>query len=79
MLVDMLAARGRGAAFQRRRRERAWTTSTASSAGTCAGTSLRELEKVLQRRGVRLSLLDPDKLAAQVVAQHADVKARQLI
>ena len=40
---------------------------------------LRELEKVLQRRGVRLSLLDAEQLAAQLVAQHADVKARQLI
>ena len=41
--------------------------------------SLRELEKVLKRRGVRLALLDPEKLSAQVVAQHADVKRRQLI
>lgn len=41
--------------------------------------SLRELEKALRRRGVRLSLLDPEKLAAQVVAQHADVKRRQLL
>jgi uncharacterized protein (DUF58 family) len=40
---------------------------------------LRELEKVLQRRGVRLSLLDPEQLSAQIVAQHAEVKARQLI
>ena len=41
--------------------------------------SLRELEKVLRRRGIRLALLDADKLAAQVIAQHADVKRRQLI
>ena len=40
---------------------------------------LRELEKVLQRRGVRFSQLDPTRLPAQLVAQHADVKARQLI
>ena len=40
---------------------------------------LRELEKVLQRRGVRFSLLDPSQLPAQLVAQHAEVKARQLI
>ena len=40
---------------------------------------LRELGSVLQRRGVRLSLLDPTRLAAQVVAQHAEVKARQLL
>lgn len=42
-------------------------------------SSLRELEKVLQRRGVRFALLDPEKLAAQVVAQHAEVKRRQLL
>ena len=41
--------------------------------------SLRELGKVLQRRGVRFSLLDPAKLAAQVIAQHAEVKRRQLL
>ncbi len=40
---------------------------------------LRELTQVLQRRGVRLSLLDPTRLPAQLVAQHADVKARQLL
>jgi len=41
--------------------------------------SLRELEKTLKRRGVRLAMLDPEMLAAQVIAQHADVKRRQLI
>jgi uncharacterized protein (DUF58 family) len=40
---------------------------------------LRELENILRRRGVRLSLLDPAQLAAQLIAQHADVKRRQLI
>lgn len=41
--------------------------------------SLRELEKRLKRRGVRFALLDPDRLAAQVIGQHADVKRRQLL
>lgn len=40
---------------------------------------LRELEKVLQSRGIRFNQLDPVKLPAQLVAQHADVKARQLV
>jgi uncharacterized protein (DUF58 family) len=40
---------------------------------------LRELGKVLQRRGIRFSQLDPVRLAAQLVAQHAEVKARQLL
>ncbi|MEA3207413.1 MAG: hypothetical protein QOE70_470 [Chthoniobacter sp.] len=48
-------------------------------AGHLQWRDLRELEKVLRRRGVRFSLLDAEKLAAQVVAQHADVKARQLL
>ena len=41
--------------------------------------SLRELENVLRRRGVRLSQLDPNRLAAQLIAQHAEVKRRQLL
>jgi uncharacterized protein (DUF58 family) len=40
---------------------------------------LREFGKVLQHRGVRFSLLDPARLPAQLVAQHAEVKARQLL
>ena len=40
---------------------------------------LRELENVLRRRGVRLGLLDPEKLAAQLITQHAEVKRRQLL
>jgi uncharacterized protein (DUF58 family) len=40
---------------------------------------LRELESKLKRRGVRFSLLDPEKIAAEVIAQHADVKRRQLL
>ncbi len=41
--------------------------------------SLRELEQVLKRRGIRFSLLDPAKLVAQVITQHAEVKRRQLL
>jgi uncharacterized protein (DUF58 family) len=41
--------------------------------------SLRELANVLRRRGVRLSQIDPDKLAAELIAQHAEVKRRQLL
>lgn len=41
--------------------------------------NLRELEKVLQRRGVRFNLLDNEKMAAQLVTQYLGVKARQLI
>ena len=40
---------------------------------------LCELERVLQRRGVRFSLLDNERLSAQLVRQYLNVKQRQLI
>jgi uncharacterized protein (DUF58 family) len=40
---------------------------------------LRELEKVLRRRGIRFAALDPANLAADLVQQHASVRARQLV
>ncbi|MDB6111453.1 MAG: hypothetical protein JWR69_3203, partial [Pedosphaera sp.] len=40
---------------------------------------LRELEKVLKRRGVRFSLLENEKLSAQLVSQYLSVKQRQLL
>jgi uncharacterized protein (DUF58 family) len=40
---------------------------------------LRELRTVLQRLGVRFHLLDPEKLPSQLIGQHAEVKARQLL
>jgi hypothetical protein len=40
---------------------------------------LRELEKILQRRGVRLSQLQNERLSAEVVSQYLGVKQRQLI
>jgi uncharacterized protein (DUF58 family) len=41
--------------------------------------NLRELEKVLQRRGVRFSLLKDERLSAQLVSQYLDVKRRQAL
>ncbi|MEQ1859316.1 MAG: DUF58 domain-containing protein [Chthoniobacteraceae bacterium] len=40
---------------------------------------LRELERVLRRRGIRFSLLDPLMIAAQLVKQHAEVRQRELV
>ena len=40
---------------------------------------LRELEKVLQRRGVRFSLLENERLSVQLVSQYLAVKQRQLL
>lgn len=42
-------------------------------------SQLRELQKGLRRHGVRLSLLDPTMLPAQLVAQHGEVRTRQLV
>ena len=41
--------------------------------------NLRELEKVLQRRGVRFSLLKNERLSADLVSQYLNVKRRQVL
>jgi uncharacterized protein (DUF58 family) len=41
--------------------------------------NLRELEKVLQRRGVRFSLLENERLSAGLVSQYLSLKQRQLL
>ena len=41
--------------------------------------NLRELEKVLQRRGVSFKLVENEKLAADLVGQYLGVKQRQLL
>ena len=40
---------------------------------------LRELQKVLQYRGVRLSFLDPATLSSDLLSQHSDARARSLV
>lgn len=40
---------------------------------------LRELQKVLQRRGVQFSLLSNERLSAELVSQYLSVKQRQLL
>lgn len=40
---------------------------------------LRELQKVLQRRAVRFSLLDNENLSTELVSQYMSVKQRQLL
>lgn len=41
--------------------------------------NLRELEKVLHRRGIRFSLLNPQNVTAQLVSQYLAVKKRQVL
>lgn len=48
-------------------------------AGHIQWHDLRELERVLHRRGVTLSLLDNAKMCVQLVAQYIGVKQRQLL
>jgi hypothetical protein len=48
-------------------------------AGHLRWHGLRELEKVLQRRGVQLSLLQSEKLAVDLVSQYVNVKRRQAL
>lgn len=48
-------------------------------AGHLRWQQLRELEKVLQRRGVRLSLLQSERLAVDLVSQYLNVKQRQIL
>jgi uncharacterized protein (DUF58 family) len=40
---------------------------------------LRELEKVLKRRGVNFNLMENERLAADLVSQYLNVKSRQLV
>jgi uncharacterized protein (DUF58 family) len=40
---------------------------------------LRELEKVLSRRGIRFALLDPIMISAELVRQHTEVRERELV
>jgi hypothetical protein len=40
---------------------------------------LRELQKALQRRGVQFSLLDNERLSAELVSQYLSIKQRQLL
>jgi hypothetical protein len=41
--------------------------------------NLRELQKVLQRRGIDFALLDNERLSADLVSQYISVKQRQLL
>jgi uncharacterized protein (DUF58 family) len=41
--------------------------------------NLRELEKILHRKGVRFSLLKNERLSAELVSQYLSVKQRQLL
>ena len=78
VLVNMLQLPGVRPLFSNEQ-----VSSTTELYGELAGhmrwQALRELEKVLQRRGVRLSLLQSERLAADLVSQYVGVKQRQAL
>jgi uncharacterized protein (DUF58 family) len=47
--------------------------------GHLSWQKLRQLEKVLQRRGVRLSQVEHERLSVELVSQYLNVKQRQLL
>ncbi len=51
----------------------------AELAGHLRWQALRETQKVLERRGVRFSLLADERLSAEMVSQYLNVKQRQLL
>jgi len=40
---------------------------------------LRQLEKTLQRRGIKFSLIDNERLSAALVSQYLNIKQKQLL
>ena len=48
-------------------------------AGHLRWQKMRQLEKTLQRRGVHFSLMEDERLSAEVISQYMAVKQRQLI
>ena len=57
----------------------AWTICIGQLGGHLHWQKLRELQKVLQRRGVQFSLLNNERLSAELVSQYLSVKQRQLL
>jgi hypothetical protein len=51
----------------------------AELAGHLAWKHLRELEATLARQGVRLALLDPEKITSGLIGLYDEVKQRQLL
>jgi uncharacterized protein (DUF58 family) len=48
-------------------------------AGQLLWNRMRTLQIALQNRGVKLSIVDPERIKAQVTAQYLDVKRRQIL
>jgi uncharacterized protein (DUF58 family) len=78
VLVNMLPSPGVGPAFSDAQVETV-DDIYQRLGGHLLWQNLRELEKVLQRRGVAFNLLKNERLSAQLVAQYLNIKRRQLL
>jgi uncharacterized protein (DUF58 family) len=78
ILVNMMRPSGVRPVFENTRVERT-DDLYRELGGHLQWDKLRELERVLRRRGIRFSLLDPVMIAAELVKQHAEVRQRELI
>jgi uncharacterized protein (DUF58 family) len=79
LIVDMLQPEGAAALFSEEAAVETLDDLYERLGGHLRWRDLRELGATLERRGVRFALLDPARLTAQLLAQHAEVKARQLL
>ena len=78
VVVNMLAPPGAAPLFSRDE-VRSSDDLYGALGGHLQWRNLRELGKVLERRGVRFSLLENERLSAQLVGQYLEVKQRQML
>ena len=79
LLVSMIRRPGVHPLFEETERVRDAGDLYGELAGHLLWRRLRELEKVLQRRGVRFFMPDESGLVPGLIKQHADIRNRQLV
>jgi uncharacterized protein (DUF58 family) len=79
LLVNMIRPPGTSPVFEKPERVREAGDLYEELAGHMAWQRLRELEKVLERRGVRFTLNSEDDLVANLIRQHSNVRRRNLV
>ncbi len=78
ILVNMLRPKGVQPVFENSSVEKAEELYR-ELGGHLQWEKLRELEGVLRKRGMRFALIDPASIAAELVKQHGEVRARELV
>jgi uncharacterized protein (DUF58 family) len=79
LLVNMIKRPGVHPLFEKPERVQQAGDLYRELAGHLAWRRLRELEKVLKRRGVRFSLTEEETLVSALIKQHAEVRKRLLV